>query len=304
MNKQMQSRTGFTLVELLVVISIIALLISLLLPALAGAKAQAERVVCSSNLRQLALATREYSTEYRGQYMPTIASNYPFGSYSGRPYTYNIPGYGLELLYYSGPTPTNSTPQNQVMQPGILTPNATGVAMLFSPEAGYANESLIPANYYNLQGNLTSFFFLTGYCYWVDHGYYTGAPYATSGTGTMSGTPSVDYSAAYDLIPSWMSGGGGWAWYNNDAQHEPALNAQSDPGSLLLSDIAGYGNPRGTVGYAWPGTSTPISNHTRQSLGNGVPSGMHEAYNDGSVAWVPAGDIRVRALRVSTYFGW
>ncbi len=295
---------GFTLVELLVVISIIALLIALLLPALARAKAQAMRVVCASNLRQLALATREYAGEYRGQYMPTIASNYPFGSYSGRPYQYNIPGYGLELLYYGGPAPTNSTPQDQIVQPGILTPNATGVALMFSPEAGFASENLIPSNYYNLQGNLTSFYFFSSYCYWVDHGYYSGAPYATAGPGVMTGTPSPDYSAAYDLMPAWMNGGGGWAWYNNDPKHEPALNAQSSPGSLLLSDIAAFGNPRGTTGEIWIGTSSPLSNHTHQSLGHNLPSGMHEAYNDGSVAWVPESNIRVRSLRVNTYFGW
>ncbi len=51
---------GFTLVELLVVISIIALLISLLLPALASARQSAQQIVCASNMRQLGQALHEY----------------------------------------------------------------------------------------------------------------------------------------------------------------------------------------------------------------------------------------------------
>lgn len=51
---------AFTLIELLVVISIIALLISLLLPALAQARADANAVVCESNIKQLLTGLREY----------------------------------------------------------------------------------------------------------------------------------------------------------------------------------------------------------------------------------------------------
>jgi prepilin-type N-terminal cleavage/methylation domain-containing protein/prepilin-type processing-associated H-X9-DG protein len=65
-------RKGFTLVELLVVIGIIALLISILLPTLSNARRAAQTVACASNARQLALAIRLFAQEHRG-YMPATS---------------------------------------------------------------------------------------------------------------------------------------------------------------------------------------------------------------------------------------
>ena len=83
--KPNSGRTGFTLIEVLVIASIIGLLISLLLPALFLSRAAARRVSCGSNLRQMGIAIHGYASDHRGSipYGPkappalTAASFYP-----------------------------------------------------------------------------------------------------------------------------------------------------------------------------------------------------------------------------------
>ncbi|MGA2441464.1 MAG: type II secretion system protein [Tepidisphaeraceae bacterium] len=69
---------GFTLVELLVVIGIIALLISVLLPALNKARQQANLIECQSNLRSIGQMVQIYVTENQGWLPPSWSSKYYF----------------------------------------------------------------------------------------------------------------------------------------------------------------------------------------------------------------------------------
>lgn len=68
----MRKRLGFTLVELLVVISIIALLMAILLPVLGRVKEQARSIVCRYNLKTLSLANETYVADCDGWYVPAV----------------------------------------------------------------------------------------------------------------------------------------------------------------------------------------------------------------------------------------
>ncbi|HEX4343311.1 MAG TPA: type II secretion system protein [Verrucomicrobiae bacterium] len=110
-----QGRTGgaFTFIELVVIIAMVALLATLLSPALASTKGRTQRAACANNLKELGLGCLTYAQNYNGGYPITQVGNNAVNVVNGGFYTRwlffdaNRPGFHLSQTWDAGTAPDN-----------------------------------------------------------------------------------------------------------------------------------------------------------------------------------------------------
>lgn len=150
-------RGAFTLIELLVVVAIISLLIAILLPALQGARNQARRTACGSNLQKIGHGWRMYLDEHGGTYPKAVNRHFQYGGQLG--------------LAFDAPPDEPDVPYNPVLRPlnpflglpavvGTLTRGADGgVTRAGTKEAeiyrcpGDGGDEAIRPSYFEYYGN-------------------------------------------------------------------------------------------------------------------------------------------------------
>ena len=139
-NRRQSERHGFTLLELLVVVGIIALLMAILLPVFFAARERARTTACASNLRQLHLAFSMYAADNGGFVPPYVTERRDVMRPDGT--SFLVPDQSAELV-------------------ASLAPYVQASGVWFCPEDLYAGqEAVVSGRVYN--NTDTSYFYVAG----------------------------------------------------------------------------------------------------------------------------------------------
>jgi prepilin-type N-terminal cleavage/methylation domain-containing protein/prepilin-type processing-associated H-X9-DG protein len=164
------ARPGFTLIEILVVIAIIAILIGLLLPAVQSAREAARRMQCTNNLKQIALAANNYHDVY-GCFPQGVQFTFSFST-SGHhvallPYVEQTPLFNAMNFYWIIPwSPQNTTVGGALRPSFYICPSDTLGTQVdafpgtdyFDPGYAYFYYGNIPEAYTSYAGNAGTWF--------------------------------------------------------------------------------------------------------------------------------------------------
>ncbi len=258
-NRLRQPLHGFTIVELLVVISIIAILIALLLPALARARVLALQIQCASNLRQLGLGLNEYNGVYLGQY-PPYNNNWPFGTIlQMNPTVNNYYPSGFGLLFSTGIIKNPAS--FYCPQPGYFSAQRVGASLSTWAPSWNAQQN---GNYSPNQPNNL----IPWYAVYMGYEYWFGRKQVDPWTGATEEAvinPWTSAASTVNLV---------------DPDRAFTQSDHGNPNTIIGSDLTvSYDGLWSASAYNTP--FPPFSNH----MGENGCDGANILLDDGSVSW-------------------